>query len=245
MFDLYIDIDVADERFQPFQLGVRDQVSGQESTVTVIGILAIRLDPSYTSGVYVGESTHQRTFGAPEYQRSFIKLKGGVDDQDAARAIESALTTQGVQSDSIGELLAEANTQQLAFMRMFQGFMALGLFAGIAALGVVAFRSVVERRQQIGMLRAIGYQASTVAITFVLESSFIAVMGILAGVVGGVIISRNLFASGEFGEGIEFFVPWTELMLFVGLAFAVALIMTWYPSRKAAQVPVAEALRYE
>ena len=39
--------------------------------------------------------------------------------------------------------------------------MALGLFVGIAALGVIAFRSVVERRQQIGMLRAIGYQTET------------------------------------------------------------------------------------
>ena len=64
--------------------------------------------------------------------------------------------------------------------------MALGLFVGIASLGVIAFRSVVERRQQIGMLRAIGYQSSTVALTFVLESAFIALMGILSGVVGGV-----------------------------------------------------------
>ena len=95
------------------------------------------------------------------------------------------------------------------------------------------------------MLRAIGYQSGMLALTFVLESGFIAVMGILSGVVGGVIISRNLFASGEFGDGIEFFVPWLELGLFVGLAFLVAMVMTWYPSRKAAQVPVAEALRYE
>jgi len=36
--------------------------------------------------------------------------------------------------------------------------MALGLIVGIAALGVIAFRSVVERRQEIGMMRAIGFQ---------------------------------------------------------------------------------------
>ena len=48
-----------------------------------------------------------------------------------------------------------------------------------------------------------------------LESGFIALMGILSGVVGGVIISRNLFTTGQFaGEGVEFMMPWTEVLLF-------------------------------
>ncbi|MEO6397231.1 MAG: FtsX-like permease family protein [Tepidiformaceae bacterium] len=50
---------------------------------------------------------------------------------------------------------------------------------------------MVERRQQIGMLRAIGFQRSTISMAFLLESSFIAVMGILSGVVGGAIIGRK------------------------------------------------------
>ena len=91
-----------------------------------------------------------------------------------------------------------------AFIRMFQGFMALGLFTGIAALGVIAYRSVVERPQQIGMLRAIGYQTGSVALTFMLESGFIALMGILSGVIGGMVIAHNLFTSGQLsGDGIH------------------------------------------
>jgi putative ABC transport system permease protein len=134
-----------------------------------------------------------------------------------------------------------------AFIRMLQGFMGLGLVTGVAALGVIAFRSVTERRQQIGMLRAIGYQTGSIALTFVLESGFIALMGILSGVVGGMIIARNLFTSGQFsGEGgIQFTIPWAELLVIVGVAFVVSLFMTWWPSRQAARVPVAEALRYE
>jgi len=117
---------------------------------------------------------------------------------------------------------------------------------GIAALGVIAFRSVVERRQQIGMLRAIGCQTESIALTFVLESTFVAAMGILSGVVGGLIVSRNLFTTGQFsGEGVDFTMPWGEVAVFVGLVLIVSLIMTWWPSRSAARVPVPEALRYE
>ena len=125
--------------------------------------------------------------------------------------------------------------------------MALGLLVGIAGLGVIAFRSVVERRQQIGMLRAIGYQRATVTLTFLLESSFVAVTGILSGVVGGAVLARNLLTSDSFTEGaaIHFAMPWPEVITIVAVAFACSLLMTWWPSRGASRVPVAEALRYE
>ena len=51
--------------------------------------------------------------------------------------------------------------------------MGLGLVVGVAALGVIAARSVVERRQQIGVMRAIGFQASAVRLGFLLESGLL------------------------------------------------------------------------
>ena len=89
--------------------------------------------------------------------------------------------------------------------------------------------------------------AGSISLTFVLESGFIALMGILSGVVGGMIIARNLFTSGQFASGgsIQFTIPWSEVLIVVGLAFVVSMFMTWWPSRQAARVPVADALRYE
>lgn len=247
-YEFNVDVDVDDnDRFEPFQLQVTNTVTGAEATVTVIGVLAIQVQPQYTAGVYVNESAYRQVFGEPEYLRSYVKLNDGVDAKTAAQDIEASLVTQGVQAESTKVLLDEAAQEQNTFIRMFQGFMGLGLFTGVAALGVIAFRSVTERRQQIGMLRAIGYQATSISLTFVLESGFIALMGILSGVVGGMIIARNLFTSGQFGNGssIQFTIPWTEVLIVVGLAFVVSMFMTWWPSRQASRVPVAEALRYE
>jgi putative ABC transport system permease protein len=125
--------------------------------------------------------------------------------------------------------------------------MGLGLLVGIAGLGVISFRSVVERRQQIGMLRAIGYQRAAVTTTFLLESSFVAVMGIISGVVGGVLIGRNLLTSDSFTDGAEaqFAMPWAEVIVVILASFVFSLLMTWWPSRGASRVPVAEALRYD
>ena len=99
------------------------------------------------------------------------------------------------------------------------------------------------------MLRAIGYQRGTVALTFLFESSFIALMGILSGVVGATILSRNLMTSDSFTQtstsGFDFFIPWTEVIAFVVIAYVCALLLPWRPSPGPAKVPVAEALRYE
>jgi putative ABC transport system permease protein len=235
-----------EDGFEPFTASFRDPVTLKESTVTVVGVLGTRLNAEIIAGLYVNGDAYSQVFGEPEFQRTYIQLAGGANVQQSARAIESALASDGVQAEGIMRLIDESAAQDRAFTRMFQGFMALGLVVGIVALGVIAFRSVVERRQQIGMLRAIGYQRGTVALTFVLESGFIALMGILSGVVGGVIVSRNLFTTGQFaGEGVEFMMPWTEVVIFTAAALIVSLVMTWWPSRAAAKVPVADALRYE
>jgi putative ABC transport system permease protein len=239
-------VDINDKRFKAFDVVISDPVSGKSETVTVIGVMSLKLTSGFAGGIYVNADAYQQVFGEPQFLRTYIGLHPGVNARDAARGIESALTVQGVQADSIKKLIDDSVAQDQAFNRMFQSFMALGLFVGIASLGVIAFRSVVERRQQIGMLRAIGYQSGTVALTFVLESSFIALMGILSGVVGGTILGRNLMTSGQFADlGTDFTIPWVEVIGFAAIAFVFSLLMTWWPSRGAANVPVADALRYE
>jgi putative ABC transport system permease protein len=238
-----------DEEFEPFQVEFRDPVTGKHSTLTVIGVWSTKIPSSVHLGVYTNEVTYSEVFGRPEYRTHYLRLSPGTDAEAAAKAIEAALVTKGVEAESIQKMIDDANAQGVGFTRIFQAFMGLGLFVGIAALGVIAFRSVVERRQQIGMLRAIGYQRGTVSLTFMLESSFVAMMGILSGVVGAAILSRNLFSSDEFTgtsrTGTDFFIPWGEVVVFVLVAYLFALLMTWWPSRGAAQVPIADALRYE
>jgi putative ABC transport system permease protein len=240
-------VTVEDHRFDAFDIEVTDPGTGNTTTVTVIGVLRSQLPWATLGGIYINESGYTALAGQPDYRRGYIRLADGADSELVAREIESSLAVQGVKAESVSKIFDDMSGTQTAFNRMFQSFMALGLLVGIAGLGVIAFRSVVERRQQIGMLRAIGYQRKTVTLTFLLESSFVAVMGILSGVVGGAILGRNLLTSESFTEGatINFAMPWAEIIVVIGASFLFSLLMTWWPSRGAARVPVADALRYE
>jgi putative ABC transport system permease protein len=240
-------VTISEGRFEAFPVEVRDRVTGRAREVTVVGILSSRIPAGLLGGVLMNEGTYRAVLGQPDYSAVWIRLPEGVDDRPVTKSIKAALVTSGVQAYSLTEEIDQGLAESMGLMRIFQAFMGLGLFVGIAGLGVIALRSVVERRQQIGMLRAIGYQRGAVAMSFLLESGFIAGMGILSGVIGASVLSWRMITDdiSTNATGIEFFIPWFDIALIVVLTFGFALLMTWWPSRRAASVPVADALRYE
>jgi putative ABC transport system permease protein len=109
-------------------------------------------------------------------------------------------------------------------------------------------RAVVERRQQIGMMRALGFQKSLVAQAFVFESAIVVVLGVASGAILGLIVAWQLMNSEAFTEGADggsFVVPYLEIGVTLAAAIIAALVMAWLPARQASQVLPAEALRYE
>ncbi len=177
-----------------------------------------------------------------------MALKNPEEADQAAKEIEAALLAKGVEGTSIHGELEESQRQFNGFLYIIEGFMGLGLVVGIAAVGVIASRSVVERRQQIGVLRALGFPRGTVALSFLIETAFVVGLGGLAGTVLGLILARNLFTSDAIKAstaGAGFMVPVPLISAILVATMVVALLMTWVPSRQAARIAPAEALRYE
>jgi putative ABC transport system permease protein len=242
------DVDPSEPVMQPTEAIIRDPSTGTEQTITIIGVIDDKISTAF--GVYMGEQALLDVYGTPDGQLRYISLtdKSVEHAKDVAKQIEQALFEYGVQAESTQEQLRVQAQLNTGFLDLIQGFMGLGLLVGIAALGVISFRAVVERRQQIGMLRAIGFQRNMVAASFLLEAMTVAVLGILAGLTLGLILSHNLISSPEFNGGSDFtgfVIPWQQLTIMITIALVAAAVMTIVPSRKAASVPVAEALRYE
>ncbi|MGH2609585.1 MAG: ABC transporter permease, partial [Tepidiformaceae bacterium] len=234
-----------EDGFEPFPITVRNPATGETRDLMLIGVLDDSADVFFL-GFMTSKETLLGVLPESDEQTFYLKVAEGVDAENVADTVEASLVQAS--ADSLDSLLDEQRRQQQGFLYLFQGFMGLGLLVGIAALGVIASRAVVERRQQIGMLRAIGYQRKMVALSFLFESSFIALSGIITGFVLAVSLSWVLFTSDNFDEsasGAGFTVPWLQLFIISGIAFAASLVMTYFPARSASRVPVAEALRYE
>jgi ABC-type antimicrobial peptide transport system permease subunit len=80
-----------------------------------------------------------------------------------------------------------------------------------------------------------------------LESSFIALTGILIGVIAGLLLGgdmvRTLFAQLTPQTAVT--VPWGQLAVILLLAYGFSLLLTLIPSLQASRIYPAEALRYE
>lgn len=237
--------DIEDETMSPATIEVGSNLNGGTAEVTVIGVIDQQV--SMLFGLYMSQEGFSEIFAQPSNYTYFVQTADGVDNTAFAADAEAALIQYGVQADAMQDLLDEQLAINRGFIYLVQGFMALGLVVGIAALGVVSFRSVVERRQQIGMLRAIGYSRGMVSASFLIESFMITILGVLSGTALALWLAYQLMTSDEFMEvgTIEFGIPWGMVLLFGGIAIIAALIMAWIPARQASRVSIADALRYE
>ncbi|MDP6821689.1 MAG: FtsX-like permease family protein [Dehalococcoidia bacterium] len=175
-----------------------------------------------------------------------IRLSEGADPGHVAAAMETVFLDNSMEAIDTLDEIRTGIAQNNAFSRLFQGFMGLGLVVGVASLGVLSFRAVVERRHAIGMMRAIGYKSRMIQIQFLLESIFVTVLGSALGVGLGALISWNIINDiGDTVDDISFDIPWLTVMTIVGIALVASLVATFIPARQAARIYPSEALRYE
>ena len=230
---------------QPIRVNVREPSSGATFEVTIIGVLEQSAITGF--GLVTSQETLENALPfempAPTY---YVRLAEHADAGQTSAALESAFLKNGLESIDQIEELREALGQQYVFQYLLLGFLTVGLVVGVAALGVISTRAVVERRQQIGMLRALGFQRKMVSWVFLIESSFVALLGIGLGA-GLALIPASQTISDMADEipGLTFQVPWVEIIVVSGLAYGMSLLTTWLPAVQASQITPAEALRYE
>jgi putative ABC transport system permease protein len=234
-----------DETLKPVQLEVREPNGEATFEVTVIGVLEQSTMTGY--GLITSQETVEKGLDIelpmPTY---FIRLAEDTDPGSVSEALESVFLKNGLESIDLIQELRDGMAINLLFQQLLLGFLTVGLVVGVAALGVISTRAVVERRQQIGMLRALGFQRQMVSWVFLIESSFIALLGIGLGVSLALIPASQMIADMAVDiPGLTFQVPWVEIAIVSGLAYVMTLLTTWLPAVQASRVRPAEVLRYE
>lgn len=235
-----------DKKLPDVYLEAKNPMTGKIEKLKIIGV--IELSSIYLqSGIVTSQKTVNKMMGTKVPATTFwFKFKESVDIEKANKVLAKVFYKNGMETTILSEDIGALMRVNLMMNRLLQGFMGLGLVVGIAALGVIASRSVVERRRQIGMLRAIGFQRSMVQSAFLLESSFVSLLGIVVGAALALILAHNV--SREMAAdmpGMVYVIPWVEVLAISGVSYLIAMIATYLPARQASKVFPAEALRYE
>ena len=136
---------------------------------------------------------------------------------------------------------------------MDQAFSMFDVMAMIAvvvgSLGVVntLTMSVIERTQEIGMLRAIGMTRGQIVKMVLAEAGLIGLFGGLLGLVTGIILARILFIGMTTMSGyrLTFVMPIDGVIITLIVALVVSQIAAILPARRAAGIRILEAVHYE
>jgi putative ABC transport system permease protein len=176
----------------------------------------------------------------------YFSLKDKNTASDYSQKLEALFLANGMNAESLLDNLEEERATSNAFNKLFQGFSGLGLVVGVAAIGVLSVRAVVERRQSIGVLRAIGFRSGMIRTQFLIESSFITLLGIVVGICLGILQSWLIFLeiSKEF-QGAKFVVPIGEVGVLIAITIIASILASVIPANEASKTYPAEALRYE
>ena len=240
-----------DDVMPAIDIEVREPRTGEIVGLKVIGVLD-QFSDSFGElgfGLFTAKSRLDAAIPFPVPITTYrFRLAQGVDEDQAAKALDASFQEHGMETEVLEQVVKDNAATNRAFNYIFTGFMGLGLLVGIAALGVISLRAVVERRQQIGVLRAIGYRRQMIQLSFLMESSFIALLGVAIGVALGTIISWNIVNDVRERENVEtlrFSIPWLQIVIIVLIAYVFSLLTTYLPARQASRIYPAEALRYE
>ena len=233
----------------PTTLWVGDLRGATVSKVTVVGVV----DNTHTQ-IY-GLLGSPATFasierGLPPFGNEYFyfKVRPGVDAQTEALALGSALLENGFETTILQDVLLSVNGPRVFISRVLVGLVGLTLLVGMAALAVTGSRAVVERRQQIGMLRALGFRRAHVQAIFLIESLLVGIVSAGLGLALGLILCRNVFAVDFFASittGLTLVVPWSELAIICASAIVASVLAALAPAWQAGRIAPADALRYE
>jgi putative ABC transport system permease protein len=224
------------------RVDVRDPASGQ---VTRRNVVALSRAGVAFSGVMVSRDSAGEILATAVPHRYYLATEPGTDRAALAADLQGRFVANGLEAEAF-RAIVEVNTQtNQQFFQLMRGYLALGLLVGIAGLGVVMVRAVRERRREVGMLRSLGLPASKVRATFLLESGFVAVEGMVVGTLLALVTSWQIIvnsdALGDFN--VPFAVPWGELAILLGAALLASLVATVFPASQAARIKPAVALR--
>ena len=246
-------IEPGDEKeIDAFDVKIRKRNSAEEAeTFTVIGLVERLAEETGFGGggakFYTtysnGNSIAKENLPLDTY---YFSLSGNQSPTDFAQKLEKIFLANGMNAYGLLNRLEEQQATSNAFNKLFQGFSGLGLVVGVAAIGVLSVRAVVERRQSIGVLRAIGFKSSMIRTQFLIESSFITLLGIVVGIFLGILQSWLIYneISKEL-EGAKFVIPFGEVGILIGITIIASILASVIPANEASKTYPAEALRYE
>ncbi|MEM2917994.1 MAG: ABC transporter permease [Candidatus Altiarchaeota archaeon] len=236
-------------------IGDKIEINGREfdvvARVSQIG------NPDDDSQMYIPIKTAEEIFNTKEeYMVIYAKVKDGYDVDKIAEKIKKEMRKdrnlkEGQENFSVQtfEKIRRSITSILdAVTWVIIGIAAISLIVGGVGIMNTMYTSVLERTQEIGVMKAIGAKNKDILLLFTIESGILGMIGGAIGCMIGITISKivEIFAEQTLkGKLLEAYISLELIIGALAFSFFVGVISGILPAKQASELKPVDALRYE
>ncbi len=243
-----------EDRFEkPIRIGDNLNIQGED--FQVIGILKKAGTFQVNSVILMMESDLKEILNIDETADLIVvQVQNEKEIDSVASNIERKLRDD--RNEKLGEedfsvqtplqAISAVNTVLNIINLVVAGIAGISLLIGGIGIANTMFTSVLERRKEIGTMKAIGAQNKNILLVFLVESAF---LGLVGGIIGAIIglslafMVSGIASSALGGIDLQVAVSWPLLLLSIGFSLLIGILSGVVPAYQASKLNPVEALR--
>ena len=250
-----IGVKFAEKQILGKNLKLRDKIIINNKEFIIVGILQTTGDPSNDASIFIPIDTLRDVFNEPDKLDEIIaKVSDFKNINPLAERIKNDLRRfRNVKKDEEDfnvqtpeQLLGSFGEVINIIQSVLIGIAAISLLVGGVGIANTMYTAVLERRKEIGIMKAVGAKNKDIMLIFVIESGLLGAIGGLIGVLIGFGLSKSVEIISKYALGTNLIGAYFSYYLFFGallFSFIIGTLFGVMPARQAALMQPVEALR--
>ncbi|MBW2965170.1 ABC transporter permease [Candidatus Woesearchaeota archaeon] len=238
-------------------VNVGDKITIEGKKFKAVGSVSEVGNPNDDSQLYINMKAAQDIFGTSkdEIDYVYLRVKDGAKPADVAEKIKKKLRkTRDVKEgeedfvvQTTEEVIGSFGTILLIVTIVLAGIASISLLVGGVNIANTMYTAVMERTNEIGIMKAIGARNNDIFMIFLIESGILGAVGGIVGIATGIGMGKLVSfgaAAGGWSLIKAVFPYWLVIGAFL-FSFIVGALAGTLPARQAARMKPVDALRYE